>query len=1137
MIKRLAWLCTILAICTFPTFAQTQHDRIKSRGASTFDQFSNTQTLVISGATPSIAGGNVFRTSNSGATTITNFLGGVDSQQITIVCGDANTIIQNNANIFVTGGANFSCSLNASLTFVFTASANIWSETGGTGAGGGGSPGAPAQAFQCNGGSSNFVACNMTDDTVNINVNENAKFKGPNPYVDATLYGVRAVNPNVAPAINGVNCTTTGGSPTVILSAASTFKNGDGVVCQNAGAANGLGAASTPTVTPSNPSAPTGTGQGVAAPNGATTYNYCVFATDVGGGSTACGSTGSTTTGNASLGSQSQAGYSATRSNDTWTFTVGSTPPFSAGAMVTIDTPTSGTADADFEGTYKVSTVTGTGFTVANAPLDTRNGARAASLGTYTVHYYNYNKVTWSAVTGSPFRYFVCSDRASPGTFHVLGPALLPVNPKHAFTDGTLEFDDYGATMMGQSVNGDPWYISDANCTGAATNDNWVTTISSGAGTTTLTMSGNAPSSNGGPLTIRFDNTPNMLAAIAAANAANAPVVLPLDQAGNAYVFNSVNDWTTNPTLYTPQGLLTFDSILYGENAGKWYGDRGFSSKGVIGQFASQSNPVITTKATPGVLITDGFSTTITGLSIAGPNNTIPFIQDGGGGALGSTYIDDNFQTGAQSTDYMGMAFVCRGVSGADCRASFKGKNLLISGTQSMANSSSTPSLYCDGCATFQADEIMGSSRAMLFYGATNGGAGSITFRYIDWQGGSTPLITLGAKYGTSGISVAIGGSTMDTMAQPCLANLNGTSAAASIVGCVPSSVIPQISGTRMAGGITGGLSTFSFSGTTQAGQNRDTSVLASGLTYDGIYGSGVAASNTIQQLNSGLQVDQTHQVFIAGAAPVITSCPVSAGGSVSIATHNFTIVPVWWDGGEGVYSASCQAITSTGNQTVTLNWNAVPGNPKNIRVYMDAGRLNNVIAGGATSLVLSSATGTGQVAVNIPSSGPTVLMPGVQGIAAPTYILGNSGFSSSESAGTLTANRAVIRPDVAGFEIVTPELFTNSPRGPLHALFPGALTTTWTGETFTLDKGITVTRVQAQLRTAPSGCGTNAIVRLSDGTSNVNLTLSAAANDSGAVSQSYAAGAVLTLAVQTAAATCTTSPGDANVVVEYRMN
>ena len=51
-----------------------------------------------------------------------------------------------------------------------------------------------------------------------------------------------------------------------------------------------------------------------------------------------------------------------------------------------------------------------------------------------------------------------------------------------------------------------------------------------------------------------------------------------------------------------------------------------------------------------------------------------------------------------------------------------------------------------------------------------------------------------------------------------------------------------------------------------------------------------------------------------------------------------------------------------------------------------------------------------------------------------------------------------------------------------------------------------------------------------------MNLTIGSAANDSGSIAQNYAAGTSLTVAVQTAAAGCATSPADGNVVVQYRM-
>ena len=117
-----------------------------------------------------------------------------------------------------------------------------------------------------------------------------------------------------------------------------------------------------------------------------------------------------------------------------------------------------------------------------------------------------------------------------------------------------------------------------------------------------------------------------------------------------------------------------------------------------------------------------------------------------------------------------------------------------------------------------------------------------------------------------------------------------------------------------------------------------------------------------------------------------------------------------------------------------------------------------------------------------------------------------------------------------------TSESFSNNPRAEQNIFLPGALTSTWTASTWTNDKPVSITRVQVQAKTAPSGCTTNAVVRLTDGTTPVNVTISAAASDSGPISQNYAAGSSLQVLVQTAAAGCTTSPADANVTVQYRM-
>ncbi|PPE73209.1 hypothetical protein C3942_15445 [Solimonas fluminis] len=80
----------------------------------------------MTGATPSVLDGNLFSTANAGATTITNFLNGQAGQTIRIKV-DANTTIQNNANILLAGGVNFVGTANDTITLTNFGS-NTWYE-------------------------------------------------------------------------------------------------------------------------------------------------------------------------------------------------------------------------------------------------------------------------------------------------------------------------------------------------------------------------------------------------------------------------------------------------------------------------------------------------------------------------------------------------------------------------------------------------------------------------------------------------------------------------------------------------------------------------------------------------------------------------------------------------------------------------------------------------------------------------------------------------------------------------------------------------------------------------------------------------------------------------------------------------
>jgi hypothetical protein len=157
----------------------------------------------------------------------------------------------------------------------------------------------------------------------------------------------------------------------------------------------------------------------------------------------------------------------------------------------------------------------------------------------------------------------------------------------------------------------------------------------------------------------------------------------------------------------------------------------------------------------------------------------------------------------------------------------------------------------------------------------------------------------------------------------------------------------------------------------------------------------------------------------------------------------------------------------------------------------------------------------------------PSILNYVTQGFPTVTNQFGATPFSSASRQLASYLNNVSVGGDAT---------FSASPRPPLSCFLPSLLTSTWTGCTFTLDRAISVTRIQVQAKTRPVMCTTNAIVRLTDGTSPQDVTIALAANDSGSITQNYVATAVLTVAVQRAAMGCGTSPADANVIVQYRM-
>jgi len=270
-----------------------------------------------------------------------------------------------------------------------------------------------------------------------------------------------------------------------------------------------------------------------------------------------------------------------------------------------------------------------------------------------------------------------------------------------------------------------------------------------------------------------------------------------------------------------------------------------------------------------------------------------------------------------------------------------------------------------------------------------------------------------------------------------------------------------------------------------------------------------VSGYNT--QLNAG------SQVFSPMASPAnFQSATAVSGTGLAPGTYSYCVIAVDPFGGvTSVNPAACTSVTTTsGNQSVQL---VMPAS----------------FPGGAAGVLIFDRTNGSYV--NFASCfSPQVSVPGSTITLTSTFEGCTYANPNQTSA---VANFVSTSNGIGGSKLLLNGEFLNAaPRSEQNIFLPGALSTTWTGSTWTLDRGVTVTRVQVQAKTAPAGCTTNAVVRLTDGTTPVNVTIAAAANDSGAITQNYPGGVTLTLSVQTAAARCTTAPADANVTIQYRM-
>jgi hypothetical protein len=832
----------------------------------------------------------------------------------------------------------------------------------------------------------------------NIWTNNN-RFKGPVPWIDVTAYGVRAV---VTPP--QTTATISAGSANATLAVAAAFKNGDGVEIERAGATNTMSTPGAPTVTPAQASGPIGMESTVAAPAGSTAYAYQIVARDKNGGLTVASASGATATGN-TLGKITVAISSLSRSNDSITVVTSSAHGLSANAIVHI----SGALDASFSGFYSVSSITNsTTFVINNTPLDTRAGASTSVNAGGTVAYWACNKITWTAVAGA-WQYYIYGRTA--GSLTLLGVSK-PTGAQHS----DLEWNDYGSPMM-DSISL-PSYVP-STPPGAATNDYFVTTILSGAGTVNLTFTSTATTTVSSAV-IKFDNAPNL---VTAANAAvgTAGAVLFIPPTGNISAYYYLNSVTVLPVNLTVDisGVIAPNETLQIGYSNTWLGlgltggPPQFASDGSTGFFGT-ANPLVYMDATQhGQSMF--YNLQFTGNSTNGALSLL--IDDAA--AMNFDYV--NFQSSqANPADYVGIALYMRGSSQAYGHH-FRHCSWL-GGPNQVADVSMAPEYIDEGAWIFiQQGQL---ARRTVAFKAFNG-------IIIDWlyaQGSIQPLVSL-LTPGSGGV-LECRHCVLDTTAVPEVANFDNGSG--HFVGSVfldssqtgtteAGGIPPSISGAR-PGLVKASGATFISASQPLGGQNRNSTNYETAILCDGVYSpdttvnGGCTQNEQVTEFRGAVHFPAQHVLSFGSLTPTGLTGAVVAGGSVPVGAHTYFVSAIGQDGGESVSSAAANVTTTSGNQTVNLSWNATTG-ATNYIIYRDG----NAHVPGACFRVTTnscsdtSATLNGGPGPNYDATGPTSisqaqivtpkLIAGTTAVASGTADLGTAAIASGACATVVTVS------------------------------------------------------------------------------------------------------------------------------------
>lgn len=858
------------------------------------------------------------------------------------------------------------------LTFKFDGTNWTFLTNSGSGSGGA-NPAPPLNSLQKS-NVSTLAASSITDDGTTVKIGEEVAFSGPRPYFDLSQYGGSTSN-------NFTTAACTNGSPNISLVSAIDFVNGQGIVVHQCGAATALSTPSAPTVT--------------STVTGSTTYNYCAVAEDRSGGLTPCGAVGTTTTGPATLAKlgTSIALTQVVNSSGVATYTCAAT------CNLTNDSPVVITGFSNLSNGTRVITSlpSGTTFTTYTADADGTT-ITAGAAQPFSANVLNFPASSYSG--NGTLRYWIYKN-------NVLSGVAVGLDPYYV---------DYG---QGIGFN-NPGYIPSTPPV-AAQNGDLAAIITSGAGTTNLTLSKSAGATTSGQ-GAGHDNSAPLLNLMQSA-AYNSPAAIgPSIYIPAGTVFNSTTDMINGISTggFVSVRLLIGGTITLGQ---PWIMRSGVRVEGsqaatTNNSFQNDSSARIIQNSHPAFYITPigqsgagGFN--YSNLLFVAPNITNPYtaiysdLNSAGGGINGIVLTNINAaQRGASVVILKGAFgdvikggtltgdFFVPGIRLTNSSSAVTGGNnsqtpgnTLIDGTFFAATGVQidcipNPTFCVSGAAILKNSLMENQAGPLMAYYQT---AAQIGFgvniensQVADPQvGGGTPLLDAGRN-----VALGVVFLKQDFFGQTLF--LGGT------------------------GNVLTGAST------TIVDENSTGAVGNIPLSARG-------ASETVNFNYSNIATGTGRFLYAMNTPAAPVSAVVSAGGSVPVDTYSYRITAFDIDGFESLGGASITNVVVTpGNQTVTVTRPTLPDGA-NTWTIIRVNHLGNgarVICNPAPASQLTQvdtfAVLCGQSVPNVSFAANAALSS--SGIYAPIIRLASGGFSlTTNFPSPLTANRTIKFQDATG--------------------------------------------------------------------------------------------------------------------------